>query len=251
MNAGHFGPARSRSVQREPNMTDMTIRTIVTLGLLAATPAAHAAATSPVITTDDLLSVVGSGANLATIVIDFNDGTSRESFAWGYRFDGEASGADMILAVTAADPALSVVSFGSGASGFFLTEIRYDDGSAVHNATSGSFANFPDDYDSWGYYLSGGFAGGAIGSPDSVAGGGDRLPTGWVSSPAGASAESFGSSGRLLTDGAWDAWSFGPSDASYSHIAPPSGSPLAAVPEPSIVLLGSLLGPLTLLRRRR
>lgn len=229
----------------------MTIRTIVTLALLAATPAARAATLAPVATTNDLRTVVGSGSKLATLVIDFNDGTSRESFAWGFRFDGTASGADMILAVTAADPALSVTSFGSGDSGYFLTEISYDDGTAVHRATSGSFASFPDDYDSWGYYLGGGFAGGALGSPDSVAGGGDSLPASWTSSPTGASAESFGSSGRLLADGAWDAWSFGPSDASYNHIAPPSGSPLAAVPEPSVVLIGALLGPLALLRRRR
>ncbi len=203
---------------------------------------------------DDVLFVAGSGANRATLVIDFNDGKTNESFAWGYRWDGVASGADMFLAITVADPSLSAVTFGSGAAGFFLTTISYLDGTDSHSESSGNFAVFPDDYFSWGYYAAGGFAGddtpGPGGSPLPVAGGGNALPASWTSSPVGASLDSFGESGRILSDGAWDAWSFGANDASFLHLAEPGPEmPAAAIPEPATAgLLVLAFG--CLLRRR-
>ena len=224
----------------------MKFRVLILAGLAAC--ATTEAAT--VATTSDLLYVVGSGANLATLVIDFNDGSGTESFAWGYRWDGEASGADMLLAIAEADAGLSMVSFGDGDSGFFFSSLTYNDGTTTHSAAGGSFETFPEDYVSWGYYLSGGFAGGALGSPASVSGGGISLPSSWISSPVGAAADSFGDSGRLLTNGAWDVWSFGANGEDFFHTAPPSGSPTAAVPEPASGLL-ALGGIAVFLRRRK
>ena len=57
-----------------------------------------------------------------------------------------------------------------------------------------------------------------------ASGGGSNLPGSWTESPVGASEESFGSSGRFLSDGAWDAWSFGEFGSNA-----PSGPVLAAV----------------------
>ena len=81
------------------------------IALGALTTSAHAVVSSM----DDLLFTVGNGANHAALVIDFNDGTTTESFAWGYRWDGVASGADMFLAIVAADSNLSASTFASSA----------------------------------------------------------------------------------------------------------------------------------------
>ena len=39
-------------------------------------------------TADDVTFWVGSGANEAVLIVDFQDGTGTASYAWGYRFDG-------------------------------------------------------------------------------------------------------------------------------------------------------------------
>jgi hypothetical protein len=179
---------------------------------------------------DDITFWVGTGTNQAGLIIDFHDGQTRQSFAWGYRWNGTASGADMLLAVVAADSELSITSSGFGASGFYLTEISYLEGMNLHSEASGSFATFPTDYNSWGYYIVGGTA---LGS--SVSGGGVTLPTTWTVSPSGASADSFGSPGRILDNHSWDGWSFGQNNPSYEHLASPSSTVFAAVPEPRLL----------------
>ncbi len=42
---------------------------------------------------------VGSGSNQAAMVIDWNDGTTTQSYVWGYRWDGDATGQDMFEAI--------------------------------------------------------------------------------------------------------------------------------------------------------
>ena len=49
----------------------------------------------------------GSGTNRAAIVIDWHDGTRPHALAWGYRWNGEATGLDLWQAVTNADPGLT------------------------------------------------------------------------------------------------------------------------------------------------
>ena len=60
-----------------------------------------------VATSADLDFVVGEGSNLSVLIIDFQQGP-ESSFAWGYRWDGTASGEDLLAAVTAADSNFSV-----------------------------------------------------------------------------------------------------------------------------------------------
>jgi hypothetical protein len=63
---------------------------------------------------------VGSGPDSAALVVDFHDGTWDSCYAWGFRFNGTATGEDMLNAVAAAD-----VNFSVNISGGFLMDILY------------------------------------------------------------------------------------------------------------------------------
>jgi hypothetical protein len=49
---------------------------------------------------------VGTGVNEAALVIDWNNGTADDSLIWGYRWNGSATGEQMLDAIVAADPRL-------------------------------------------------------------------------------------------------------------------------------------------------
>lgn len=76
-------------------------------------------------TVDDPVYWVGSGSDTAILVVDFLDGNGSSSFAWGYLFDGVATGEDMLNAVAAADPLFSLD------MGSFLNDIDYDNFSGI------------------------------------------------------------------------------------------------------------------------
>ena len=226
----------------------MKIKAAASLAALMLGVGSTASATV-IATTADLDFVVGKGSNLSALIFDFNQGP-ESSFAWGYRYDGSASGQDLLAAVSAADPNLSIDSTS------FVTSVQYFNGTTTFSAD----ADFGAGSVSWGYYLAGGFAGddmlnnGAMDTPTPILGGGVELPSVFTISPSGASADSFGDSGRLLEDGSWDAWSFGPFDPdTFAHQTPPTASPLAAtaVPEPSVTGILALSCLLVGLRRRR
>lgn len=63
---------------------------------------------------------VGTGTDTALLIIDFLDGSGTASLAWGYLYNGNATGEDMLNAIAAADPDLTVV-----ISGGFLNDITY------------------------------------------------------------------------------------------------------------------------------
>lgn len=69
---------------------------------------------------DSISQWIGNGSQQALLVIDFNDGSASECYAWGFRFDGNASAQSMIEAIAAADPNISFnLDFG------FLNDIIY------------------------------------------------------------------------------------------------------------------------------
>ena len=53
---------------------------------------------------DDIQFWVGSGSKRAALVIEWHDGNRPDAMVWGYRWDGEATGHDMIVAIAQADP---------------------------------------------------------------------------------------------------------------------------------------------------
>jgi hypothetical protein len=99
--------------------------------------AALAAATLPVhhlhaMLTDwsNLDASFGAGANRSALVIDWNNGSEIDTLTWGFFWDSAPGGgtvADLIGAVTAADPRLSFnfTDFGSGL-GLFIDGIGFD-----------------------------------------------------------------------------------------------------------------------------
>ncbi len=201
------------------------IRLLAVIGIVLGFSSAHINA-QMVATFDDIVSWTGTGSNQAGLVIDFHDGETKQSFVWGFRWDGVKTGSEMITAIASADTNLSIQVGGTVSSGFFLTQASYFDGVFTHVATSG---NFVDNFDYWGYFAVGGMAGGTF-DPDVfdpvVPGATASFPAAWAESPSGASFESFGSPGRFLANNSWDAWSFG------EFGTEPSATAYAAIPEP-------------------
>ena len=188
--------------------------------------------TAPAATFDDVQFWVGSGANQAALVIDWNDGKSAESLLWGYRWNGTATGLDMLQAVVNADSRL-FAHFGTYVWGTAIQGIGYD----LNN--SGGFAVTPAlTFDAGGLALST--------APDDtrvVTDAADHWLEGWNNGfwayyLKGSAAENWtsamtGAGDRTLTDGAWDGFSFAPGFASSD----PSEPTPAMVPEPGVVSL--------------
>ncbi len=74
-----------------------------TLAVAALTPTLAAA---PITDFDDIQFWAGTGPNRSALIVDWNDGSSREALTWGLRWDNAPSVADMIFSIAAADPAL-------------------------------------------------------------------------------------------------------------------------------------------------
>jgi hypothetical protein len=171
----------------------------------------------------DIVNWTGTGTNRSALVIDWNDGTTTRSMAWGYRWTGAATAEQMLRDIDTSDPHLTLgftIFSGLGAA---LTAAEYDanlDGVFEHNE--------------------GGFNLGSTGFWDLYNGGpSTTLPT-WDES-------NFGISSINLADGTWEGVEWAP-----NFVGAPPVVPIAApVPEPSPVLALSSLGALLAMRRRK
>lgn len=180
-------------------------------------------------TLDDIQFWAGDGTNRAGLVIDWNAGANPRSLVWGYRWNGTATGMDMLQAVVTADPRLfahmgrfswGTSLFGIGydlnlATGFSVTPALAFGANGLVVETGGDNAidarvatdsadHFLEGWNSgfWAYYLR---------NPESE---------GWSSAMTGAE-------GRILADGAWDGLTFAADfDSSEpSEPAPAFGNP--------------------------
>ena len=157
----------------------------------------------------------GSGANEATIVVDFG----LESYAFGYRWDGAATGWDALVALESEASiaeslrlAISETDYGAP-TGILVEDIDY---LSAAEFDYGQYA-----FAGWAYYYSGD---------------GEN----WTSS-GGSSLY------RDLTDGAWDTWLW--SDFIFEPFGPVRQPGQNPVPEPAtFALLG--LGAAAILKRR-
>lgn len=198
----------------------------------------NAQASRAQITFDDIRFWVGSGANRAALVIDWNSGAAPQSLVWGYRWDGPATGLTLFEAIAAADPRFyyewvpglergAVFGIGFDVDGDGFSKSDPDD-----RYQEGWFAN-----GFWAYYI------------DTVPG--SSIPTEgpsanrWRFSPTGLAS-------RTLVDGSWDGWSWAPNfRATRPSVPVPVSAP---VPEPgTLVLFGGLstTGAAFVVRRRK
>ncbi|MDD2951760.1 MAG: Ig-like domain-containing protein [Parabacteroides sp.] len=74
---------------------------------------------------DDIQFWVGSGSKKAALVIEWHDRNSPDAIVWGYRWDGEANGHDMIVAIAQADPRLVLLTQYTGWMGYTIDGIGY------------------------------------------------------------------------------------------------------------------------------
>ncbi len=217
---------------------EMRLLALIPVGLAASSATAA-------FTFGDIDFWVGQGANEAALVIDWNGGPEPVSLAWGYRFDGVATGRDMLMAVINADANL-YGRFSSFSFGDVIIGLGYDldgdgfsisdgtdfgpDGVAFTGTSDGATADDAGDHYAEGWNT--GFWSYWLGSGDPFDGGA------WDSSLVG-----FGD--RVLSDGDWDGYRFAP-----GFLAETPREPVAAIPAPAgVLVLG--VGTLAGIRRRR
>jgi hypothetical protein len=172
---------------------------------------ACAAPAGPITSLDDVVYWTGAGAHRAAIAIDFDDHSSTDpALVWGFRWDGSATGLDMLNAVVAADPRLFVKISSAGDSAGAIIGLGYDRDDDGHFGAS-SVAAFDAD----------GFAAGAPVNFPSATDPGDWYREGWRREfwHYGVSdgnpwttgqwrLSNLGAPSRLLADGDWDSFAF-------------------------------------------
>lgn len=165
-------------------------------------------------TFDDITNWTGTGANRAALVIQWNNESEENAIVFGYRWDGEATGADMFRAVVSANPRLygliQMTSLGYTIDGIGWDEdedgditlidtghdnkvYESEDGLFIHPSTAYDYDNWKsgDSDDYW-------FAGWTQNGYWSY----------WVkdSQDETFSYSGLGATSRKLQDGSWDGW---------------------------------------------
>ncbi|MCL6628876.1 MAG: hypothetical protein K6U00_04665 [Armatimonadetes bacterium] len=187
-------------------------RVLVMLTLLAAIPTAASAFTFA-----DIQFWVGSGGNQAALVIDWYDGKHPVSLAWGFRWDGTATGRTMLDAIKMADPRLfenycgPTVVFGLG------YDLDGDGFTYVPGTNETGYAADPDDHYQEGWMTAGYWSYWIKSNTESS--------WGWSMG---------GITDRILTDGCWDGWKYAP--APIWDSGEPSEPVAATVPEANSLL---------------
>ena len=199
-------------------------------------------------TFDMIESWTGEGANKAALVIQWNDSKEKNALVFGYRWDGQATGADMIRAVVAANPQLyGLIQYTNVSSptdpngGYTINGFGWDtdgdgdialidtgNGNQVYESETGLFihprgyvpgqgGSSDYDYDNWKARDTDDFWG---------AGWYQSYWSYWVkeSEESTFGYSGWGASGRVLQDGSWDGWNFSidmmPSDWKAFKAAP-------------------------------
>jgi hypothetical protein len=198
---------------------------------------------------DDIEFWVGSGANEAAFVVDWHD----QCLVWGYRWDGDATGEDMLMAICESDSRFYALAYYSGPGlGSALGGIGYDtDNDGFYGVTDGTIIYDQDNMVD-GFVPSDGYNFDDWTSTDGedswFSGWYDGYWSYWLDDGSGWDYSGVGMSGRQLADGCWDGWSWA-DFAQYGYGSAPENMQAASIPEPAtIVVLG--IGALFLRRKK-
>jgi len=183
-------------------------------------------------TFSDIQFWVGSGVNQAAFVVQWNDGKTSDALVWGFKWDGTATGEDMIKAIAKADPRFFALlrqgtQYGSAIGGFGFdlngtgTNGLYKDGNKMYPyyPFDGLINTSEYDFDSYtgidadDHWQSGWMVG---------------YWSYWVKDPVdeGYNYSGVGASTRELQNGSWDVWNFKPNmemfdiAATFTPVAP-------------------------------
>lgn len=181
-------------------------------------------------TFDDIQNWTGEGANRAALIIQWNDSRETNAIVFGYRWDGQATGADMLKAVVKNNPRLYTLMQYTNVSsptdpngGYTINGIGWDadnDGDiSLVDSKDGTIYTSEDGF----FEHPRGYVPGEGGSSDYdyddwlAMDEGDFWAAGWYSSywsywvgtlGENLSYSSWGASGRVLEDGCADGWNF-------------------------------------------
>lgn len=165
-------------------------------------------------TFEDVKYWVGEGTNKAALVVQWNDNKTPDAMVWGYRFDGEKYGVDMILEIAKIDPRFYVLALEGTQYGTAIGGFGFDlDGKGTVGLVKNGNTTYPYypkdgkvttsdyDFDLWTN----------VDANDHWASGWTSKGywSYWVKEKEGDYGYSgLGASSRVLKDGSWDAWSF-------------------------------------------
>lgn len=183
---------------------------------------------------DDISYWTGCGTNSAVMVVDWDDEISPESLAWGYRWNGSATGREMFDALASADRRLFLKIYPQGIFGNIVFGVGYDannNGGSFYPGSPGNETGYASDENDhyeegwqtqyWQYFT----------------GNGSDFPgTNWVKSGAGFET-------RILSDKSWDGWRITLVEypAPTNHVPPSecvSAQPYPRIPETGFPLSG-------------
>jgi hypothetical protein len=159
---------------------------------------------------------VGSGANQAAFVVQWNDAKNPDAMVWGFKWDGNATGEDMLKAIAKADHRLYTLLYQGTQFGSAVGGIGFDlNGQGTNALIKNGNTTYP-------LYPVNGFVNTTAYDFDSytiVDAANDHWQSGWtvngywaywVKNPADADFgySSVGASSRTLQNGSWDVWNF-------------------------------------------
>lgn len=191
-------------------------------------------------TFDQITYWVGTGEKRAALVVDWYDSDNKldHAIVWGYRFDGEATGYDMVAAIAKADPRFTFLTHNTGALGNTICGLGFDLNGSMDTKI---IYTDPDTGEETEYIPANGIVTTQAYNYDdwSCSDPADLWRSGWYTGywsyqVKDDAADDFtysglGATSRKLVDGSWDGWS-------YADLSGASGSmpraPFEAVSRP-------------------